>query len=101
MWFIARGALLFSLLVNVMPATLANPLTHVNPMTDCLNGHILPQMGSNEAPEAIVNHAFLLCKPFVDSWLASYPDARRQQLDQALRQFYLDRLNAALNRSVR
>ncbi|ARJ42891.1 hypothetical protein B1H58_13225 [Pantoea alhagi] len=99
--FIARGALLLSLLVNVIPATVANPLKHVNPMTDCLNGHILPQMGSNEAPEAIVNHAFLLCKPFIDSWLASYPDARRQQLGQALRQFYLDRLYAALNSPVR
>lgn len=93
--------LLLALVTGEMSAAWANPLTHANPMTDCLNDNILPQMGSNNAPEAIVNRAFLLCKPLVDSWLAGYKEPRRQQLAHALRQFYLDRLNIALNRPVK
>ncbi|MDR7345509.1 hypothetical protein J2X14_003956 [Pantoea alhagi] len=98
MRFFCALALLLALVTGEMSAACANPLTHANPMTNCLNDHILPQMGSNSAPEAIVNRAFLLCKPLVDSWLASYKEPQRQQLTHALRQFYLDRLNVALNR---
>lgn len=98
MRFFCALPLLFALATGEMSAACANPLRHANPMTDCLNDNILPQMGSDRAPEAIVNRAFLLCKPLVNSWLASYQEPQRQQLDHALRQFYLERLNAALNR---
>ena len=98
MRFIRSLTFLLSMVTGVIATANADPLTQSNPMTDCLNNHILPRLGSNTQPEEIVNHAFLLCKPFVESWLSSYPDPRRQQLDRALRQFYLDRLNAALNR---
>ena len=101
MRFIGFLTLLLSLLSGAIATLNADPLTHSNPMTDCLNNHIFPQLGSDAQPEEIVNHAFLLCKPFVDSWLVSYPDPCRQQLDRALRQFYLDRLSAARNRSDR
>lgn len=99
MRFIFAKLLLSSLLVAFSSGLNADPLTQSNPMTDCLNGYILPQMGSNNAPDEIVNQAFLLCQPFIVRWLETYPTARRQQLDQALRQFYLNRLNTALNRS--
>ena len=93
-----RLPLLASLLFGLAFPLYADPLTQSNPMTDCLNSHILPQMGSNATPESVVNQAFLLCKPFTDGWLSAYPPPRRQQLEHALRRFYLDRLNAALMR---
>ena len=99
MRFSCHSILLAGLLAGVMPMLYADPLTRSNPLTDCLNGQIVPQMGSNEAPEAIVNQAFLLCRPFINDWLTTYPVGRRAPLERALRQFYLDRLNAALNRS--
>lgn len=101
MRFIGLLSLLLSLLMSVSAPTYADPLTQSNPLTDCLNNYILPQMGSNAAPEEIVDRAFLLCRPYVDSWLAAASDSRRPQLERALRQFYLDRLNAALYRSTR
>lgn len=92
------NAALFLLLSGMIPTLHADPLTQSNPMTDCLNNHILPQMGTNAAPAEVVNQAFLICRPFVDGWLAARPVSRRQPLEHALRQFYLDRLNAAIQR---
>lgn len=93
-----RLPLLSGLLFTLALPLYASPLTQSNPMTDCLNSHILSQYGSDAAPDTVVNQAFLLCRPFTESWLKGYPPARRQQLERALRQFYLDRLNAALIR---
>jgi hypothetical protein len=93
-----HNAVLFSLMLGMIPALHADPLTQSNPVTNCLNNHILPQMGSTAAPVAVVNQAFLACRPFVDGWLAAMPASRHQPLKDALRQFYIDRLNAALYR---
>lgn len=100
MHFFWQKRLLVSLLFVFLSPLHADPLSQSNPMADCLNQYILPKMGSNDAPAEIVNQAFLLCQPFIAPWLASYPPIRRQPLERALRQFYLDRLNAALVRSA-
>lgn len=87
--------LLIIALMLLIPLRLhASPLDQANPMTDCLNDKILPQLGSPLAAEEIVNPAFILCKPLIDRWLAAYPQPeKRQQLYRDLRQYYIALLN--------
>lgn len=89
-----KWRLIAMLTLIISLSSVASPLDQSNPMTDCLNDQILPQLNSALPPEQIVNPAFIQCKPLIDGWLAGYPQGeKRQQLYRYLYQFYISLLS--------
>ncbi|PKH24484.1 hypothetical protein CIG19_08610 [Enterobacterales bacterium CwR94] len=78
------------LLIDLSSGVHASPLRISNPLTNCLNDHIVPQAGRNLPPAEIINNAFGRCYNLMEDWLSRYSPARRQQLRQALFDYYID-----------